>query len=170
MKNTKKIALIAMLIALYFVLSAMLKIPIAGHITLDLGYIALMVAAVILGAAPAMAVGGVGAFLESALMTQRGVSLGWIAMNVIAGGLVGRVLYKIPAQERKRLLISALIVVPVAMLLGATVKMFLDCAIYDLPLLLKIPTTAAAWLSDSAVMLAIGLPLSMALKRRLKLK
>lgn len=170
MKKTKKLALIAMLIALYFVLSAMLKIPIAGHITLDLGYIALMVAAVYLGAVPAMAVGGVGAFLESALMSQRGVSLGWIAMNVIAGGLVGWVLYKIPAQERKRLVISALIVVPVAMLLGATVKMFLDCAIYDLPILLKIPTTAAAWISDSVVMLAIGLPLSIALKRRLKLK
>lgn len=168
MKRTKKLALIAMLIALYFVLSAMLKIPIAGHITLDLGYIALMVAAVYLGAGPAMAVGGIGAFLESALMSQRGVSLGWIAMNVIAGGLVGWVLYKIPAQEHKRLVISALIVVPVAMLLGAAVKMFLDCAIYDLPILLKIPTTAAAWISDSAVMLAIGLPLSIALKRRMK--
>lgn len=168
MKKTKKLAVIAMLIALYFVLSAMLKIPIAGHITLDLGYIALMVAAVYLGAVPAMAVGGVGAFLESALMSQRGASPGWIVMNIIAGGLVGWAMCRLPVQERKKFILTAVIVVPAAMLLGAAAKMFIDCAAYDLPLLLKIPTTAAAWISDSAVMLAIGLPLSMALKRRLK--
>ena len=98
-KGIKEAAVIAMLIALYFVLSAMLKIPVAGHITLDLGYIALMVAAVRLGAAA---------------------------------------------------------------------KMFIDCAMYSLPVALKIPTTLAAWLSDSLVMLAIGLPLSIALEKRIK--
>ena len=167
-KRLKQIAMIAMLIALYFVLSAMLKIPIAGHITLDLGYIALMVSAVYLGAVPAMIVGGFGAFLESTLMSQRGISLGWIVMNVIAGGIIGWVLYKVADENRKKLIISAVIVVPIAMLLGATAKMFIDCAVYDLPLALKIPTTAVAWISDSIVMLAAGLPLSIALKRRLK--
>ena len=167
MKNSKRIALIAMLIALYFVLSAMLKIPIAGHITLDLGYIALMVGAVQLGAVPAMLIGGIGALLESALMSQRGVSPGWILMNVIAGGLIGWVLHRIADGDGKKLARTALMIVPIAMLLGAAVKMFVDCAMYDLPLLLKIPTTAAAWISDSVVMLAAGLPLSMALRRRL---
>lgn len=167
-KKVKLVAMIAMMIALYFVLSAMLKIPIAGHITLDLGYIALMVGAVYFGAVPAMIIGGVGAFLESALMSQRGVSPGWIVMNVIAGGLVGWITKKYADQGRKKLVLSAVIVVPIAMLLGAAAKMFIDCAMYDLPLIVKIPTTAAAWISDSVVMLAAGLPLSMALKRRFK--
>lgn len=165
--KAKRIAMIAMLIAVYFVLSAMLKIPIAGHITLDLGYIALMVGAVYFGAVPAMFIGGIGAFLESALMSQRGVSPGWIVMNVIAGGLTGWVLYRIPNENRKKLLFSALAIVPTSMMLGAAAKMLIDCAMYDLPLVLKIPTTIVAWLSDSVVMLLIGLPLSIALKRRL---
>lgn len=166
-KRVRTVAVIAMMIALYFVLSAMLKIPIAGHITLDLGYIALMVGAVYFGAVPAMIIGGMGAFLESALMSQRGVSPGWIVMNVIAGGLIGWVLHRIDGKERKKLILSAVIVVPAAVFLGAVAKMFIDCAMYDLPVALKIPTTAVAWISDSVVMLAFGLPLSMALKRRL---
>ena len=166
--KVKRIAMIAMMVAIYFVLSAMLKIPIAGHITLDLGYIALMVGAVYFGAVPAMLIGGIGAFLESALMSQRGVSPGWIVMNVIAGGLTGWVLYRIPVREKKRLIISAVAVVLPSMLLGAAAKMFIDCAMYDLPVVLKIPTTIAAWISDSVVMLAIGLPLSVALKQRLR--
>ena len=167
-KNVKQIAMIAMMIALYFVLSAMLKIPIAGHITLDLGYIALMVGAVYFGAVPAMIIGGVGAFLESALMSQRGVSPGWIVMNVIAGGLIGWIARKYADKGRKKLILASAIVVPIAMLLGAAAKMFIDCAMYDLPILVKIPTTAVAWISDSVVMLAAGLPLSLALKRRFK--
>ena len=57
MKNTKQIATIAVFTALYFVLSALLKIPVVGNITLDLGYIALAVGAVYLGAVPAMVIG-----------------------------------------------------------------------------------------------------------------
>lgn len=167
-KKVKQIAMIAMMIAVYFVLSAMLKIPIAGHITLDLGYIALMVGAVYFGPVPAMIIGGMGAFLESALMSQRGVSPGWIVMNVIAGGLTGWVLYRIPVNAKKRLAVSAVLVVLFSVLIGAAAKMFIDCAMYDLPVILKIPTTITAWLCDSAVMLAIGLPLSVALKKRLK--
>ena len=166
--GVKQIAWTAMMTALYFVLSAMLKIPIAGHITLDLGYIALMVGAVYNGAVSAMIIGGLGAFLESALMSQRGVSLGWITMNVIAGGLVGWIVKKYADMGRKKLITASAIIVPIAMLLGAAAKMFIDCAIYKLPILLKIPTTLTAWICDSIVMLAIGLPLSMALKKRMK--
>lgn len=167
-KKVKRVAIIAMMVALYFVLSVMLKIPIAGHITLDLGYIALMVGAVYLGAVPAMIIGGMGAFLESTLMSQRGISPGWIVMNIIAGGLIGWILHKIPEEENKKLIISAVIVTPIAVLIGAAAKMFIDCALYSLPLALKIPTTAVAWISDTIVMLVAGLPLSIAIRRRLK--
>ena len=169
MKKTKKLALIAILTALYFVLAAMLKIPIAGHITLDLGYVALTVGAVYLGAVPGMLIGGIGAFLESALLSQRGVSLGWILMNLIVGGACGFVLHKTVEEGRKRFILSALIVIPASMLLGVAVKTLMDCAIYHLALAVKIPTGIAAWVADSAVMLAMGIPMSMALKKRLRL-
>ena len=43
MKKAKLMATTGMLTALYFVLSALLKIPVAGNIKLDLGYIAMTV-------------------------------------------------------------------------------------------------------------------------------
>lgn len=168
MKSTKQIALIAMLTALYFVLSAMLKIPVGGHITLDLGYIALTVGAVYLGAVPAMLIGSLGALLESALMSQRGASPGWMLMNAIVGFSCGMVLQKAADRGKKKLITSACVVVPLSMLVGVAVKTVVDCAMYDIPLLVKIPTAAAALIADSAVMLLFGLPLSMALKTRLK--
>lgn len=48
-KSVKTMVLTAMLAALYFVLSISLKIPTVGNISLDLGYIALTIAAVYLG-------------------------------------------------------------------------------------------------------------------------
>lgn len=168
MKNTKQIAITAVLSALYFVLSAMLKIPVGGHITLDLGYIALTVAAVYLGAVPAVFVGSIGALLESALMSQRGVSPGWILMNAIVGFLCGMVLKKTVNGDRKKFILSACIVVPLSMLLGVTVKTLVDCAMYDIPIIAKIPASAAALIADSAVMLVCGLPLCLALKGRIK--
>lgn len=169
MKNTKLISITAVFIALYFVLSTLIKIPVTGHITLDLGYIALTVGAVYLGAVPAMLIGSIGALLESALLTMRGVSPGWILMNAIVGYLTGSVLHKYADRGTKKLLISACIVVPLSMLLGVTVKTLIDCALYDIPILAKIPSSTAAWITDSIVMLVFGLPLSMALKKRIKL-
>lgn len=168
MKSTKQVALIAMFTALYFVLSAVLKIPVGGHITLDLGYIALTVGAVYMGAVPAMLIGSFGALIESALMSQRGASPGWMLMNAIVGFLCGLVLHKTADGEKKKLIISACIVVPASMLLGVTVKTLVDCALYDIPIIAKLPTAAAALIADSAVMLLFGLPLSMALKKRIK--
>ena len=168
MNSTKRIALIGVFTALYFVLSAMLKIPIAGHITLDLGYIALTVSAVFLGGLPAMTVGILGAFLESAVLSQKGVSLGWCLMNAVVGYACGAVLYRTSELGRKKFLVSAALVIPLSMLIGVVAKTFVDCALYDVALIAKIPSSTAAWITDSAVMLVIGIPLSMALKNRLK--
>lgn len=169
MKKTKQIAIIGVLTAMYFVLSALLKIPVGGHITLDLGYIALTIGAVFLGAVPAAFIGGMGALLESAMMSARGISPGWILMNVIAGYCCGLVLPKASKKSKKEFVIAACIVVLGSLLVGAAVKTLIDCKLYTLPLAAKIPTGIIAWLCDSFVMLAMGLPLSMALKKQVKL-
>lgn len=170
MKKTKQIAVTAIFTALYYVLSVMLKIPIAGHITLDLGYIALTVGAVYLGALPAMLIGSLGALLESATLSSRGVSPGWILMNAIVGLACGFVLHRTADGDRKRFWICAVLTVVLSMFAGVVVKTLVDCAMYDLAIAAKIPSSAAAWIADSAVMLALGLPLSIALKGRIKLK
>ena len=167
MRKTKLLSVTAVLTALYFVLSVLLKIPVVGHITLDLGYIALSVASVCLGAVPAMAVGGLGALLESAMMSMRGVSPGWILMNVIAGFLCGLVLHRTVEESRTRFTVSAALVIPLSLLLGVVVKTLVDCALYEYSIAAKIPSSTAAWITDSLVMFA-GLPVSLAVKKHLR--
>ena len=168
--KTKRLTAIAILTALYFVLSALLKIPVGGHITLDLGYIALTVGAAFLGAVPGMFIGAVGALLESMILSQRGISVGWIIMNAIVGFSCGKVMHRTLDDDRKKFILSSVIVVLVSMLPGCAVKMFLDCIIYNLPVVLKIPTTLIAYAADSAVMLLFGVPLCLSLRGRLKLE
>ena len=168
MDKTKKLALTAIFSALYFVLSAVLKIPVGGHMTLDLGYIALMVASVCLGAVPAMLVGGIGAFFESALLSMRGVSPGWILMNAIIGLVCGSILPKAYEGKRRTFIFLACGIVLASAFVGMTVKTLIDCLLYDLPLAAKIPVAFIGWIADSAVMLVLGLPLSITLKKQVK--
>ena len=168
MKKTRKITVIGMLTALYFVLSALLKIPVAGNIKLDLGYIALAVGAVYLGAFPAAFIGACGVLIESMLMSQRGIAFGWIAMNAIVRFACGRVLVSTPYAPPARFWLKAAAVVILSMLAGVAVKTVIDCVLYGLAPAVKIPTALAAWILDSFVMLVLGIPISLALKKRLK--
>lgn len=169
MKKTRQITVTAVLTALYFILSALLKIPVVGNITLDLGYIVLAVSTVCLGAVPAAFVGSLGVLLESALMSRRGISLGWILMNAIVGYTCGLVLHKAADGDRKTFWLKAVVSVTVSMLAGVVVKTFIDCALYGIALAVKIPSSVTAWILDSLVMLAVGMPLSLTLKKRIKL-
>lgn len=168
MKKTKLMATTGMLTALYFVLSALLKIPVAGNIKLDLGYIALAVGAVYLGAIPATIIGAGGVLLESLLMSQRGVSPGWIMMNAIVGFACGYVLHKAADGPKKQFWLKAVVVVILSMLVGVAVKTVIDCIMYGLMPAAKIPTALVACALDSFVMLLLGMPISLGLKKRLQ--
>ena len=168
--RVRQYTVIAVLTALYLVLSLLFKIPVGGDIKLDLGYIVLMVSVIYLGAAPAAVIGGLGALLESILTSRKGIAPGWILMNVIVGLICGWVLYKRKDAPVKTLVIAACIVVPVSMLPAVTVKTLVDFALYPYTdvVALKIATAATALVTDSAVMLIFGLPLSVALRGRVK--
>lgn len=168
MKKTKLMATTGMLTALYFVLSALLKIPVAGNIKLDLGYIALAVGAVYLGAIPATIIGAGGVLIESLLMSQRGVSPGWILMNAIVGFACGLVLHKAVNGPSKQFWLKAVAVVILSMLAGVAVKTVIDCLMYGLLPAAKIPTALVACALDSFVMLLLGIPISLGLKKRLR--
>ncbi len=167
MKNTKTIASIAILTALYFVLSAMLKIPIAGHITLDLGYMVLTVSAVYLGAVPTMIVGMIGAFCESAMLSHTGISLGWILMNACVGFFCGKVMKSTFSAGKKKFLISSSVVILLSMFVGVVIKTLIDCVLRSIPIPAKIPSSLAAFITDSLVMF-IGIPIAFALRKHVK--
>ena len=82
--TTKQITGIAILTALYCVLSAMMKIPFIGAISLDLGYIALAVGCLMFGSWGAF-IGAVGCGVESILFSPYGFSISWFVANLIVG-------------------------------------------------------------------------------------
>lgn len=162
-RSVKVMVLTAMLAALYFVLSLTLKIPLRGNISLDLGYISLTVAAVFLGAIPAAIVGGLGAAIESILLSPYGLSIGWVVMNVCIGLICGYVLHKKYRNLRTER-ISAVITILVAVLIGVSMKTLIECTLYSIPVIVKLPKSVAAFLVDSFVMIFGGIPLSDVIK------
>lgn len=146
--NTKKITTIALLTALYCVLSAMMKIPFIGAISLDLGYIALAIACGTVGVWAGI-VGAVGCGLESILFSPYGFSISWFIANLIIGVGCGAVFY-VTKDNRKRVL-SILIFVGIGMLLAKT---GIECFLYHIPFAVKIVKNFVAFVVDSIVMIA----------------
>ena len=166
-KSVKTMVLTAMLTALYFVLSISLKIPTVGNISLDLGYIALTIAAVYLGALPAAIVGGLGAAIESTLLSPYGLSIGWVVMNICIGIACGTFLFHRHFDKPSKLY-KAVFVILVSVFAGVLAKTVIECLLYSIPILVKIPKSASAFFIDSFVMIFAGLPLSVALEGRIK--
>lgn len=163
MNKTKRIAMTAVLIALYFVLSCTIKIPFVGHIVLDMGYVALTVAAVCYGGVTAMIVGAAGCALESIVLTALGFSISWVAMNIIVGLTVGIVCFRLP-DNRKWISIPTIIM---AVALGVVVKTGIECVLYSIPVAVKAPKALVAFAVDSIVMI-LALPLAYTVKKRVK--
>lgn len=160
-KNTKTIALIGILTALYVVFALTLKIPMGiGNIALDLGYIVLTISAFKLGMRSAI-VGGLGAMIESVLFSAYGISYGWIVMNVIIGLICGTLFNKF--SGKKKYLYCGIVIVS-SVLLGITAKTIIECSLYSIPYVAKIPKSAVAFGIDTVVMF-IGLPIAIRLIR-----
>lgn len=148
--TTKKITGIAILTALYIVLSAMMKIPVIGAISLDLGYIALAVGCMVYGPWGAF-IGAVGCGIESILFSPYGFSISWFVANLIVGLGCGYV-FKRYQEDWKRIL-AIIVFVGIAML-GA--KTLIECKLYAIPFEIKIIKNLAAFAIDSITMI-IGL-------------
>lgn len=160
--NIKKICMLAVLTALYVVLSAFLKIPFIGNIQLDLGYIAFAVALYMFGMY-GIFVGVIGCSLESLLFSAYGFSISWAIANLLIGLIVGIVFHALRGKEKQLLRIGSIIIGCVVGLLIA--KTAIECYLYDIPLLVKIPKNAVACAVDAIVMI-IGVYLAHILERR----
>ena len=146
MTKTRKLCYLAVLTALYVVLGAFLKFNLIGNIQIDLGYIAFAVALSIFGL-PGTFVGAVGCAIESLLFSAYGFSVGWFVANLIIGLICGAVF---PITKVTWLRI---VCVFAACGLGLFIaKTVIECALYSIPLAVKMPKSFVAWMTDAAVM------------------
>ena len=152
-KNTRNLTGIALLTALYCVLSAMMKIPFIGAISLDLGYIALTVGCALFGPWAAV-IGAVGCGLESILFSPYGFSISWFVANLIIGLGCGIVFKK---TENIWVRIGSIITFVAIGMLGA--KTGIECYLYHIPWEVKIVKNLVAFGVDALVMI-IGLGIS----------
>ena len=146
----KTISGVAILTALYCVLSAMMKIPFIGAISLDLGYIALAIGCARYGPWGAF-IGAVGCGIESILFSPYGFSIGWFVANAIIGFGCGYVFKKTNSFWKRAL---AVIVFVAIGMLGA--KTLIECYLYHIPFSVKIVKSLVAFGVDTITM-TIGL-------------
>ena len=145
--KTKKITTLAILTALYVILSAMMKIPFIGNISLDLGYIAFVIALLSFKYV-GIAVGVLGCALESILFSAYGFSISWAVGNLIVG-----LAFAIGVNENNYSLLRYMILALIGCLLGiGVVKTIIECALYGIPLLVKIPKNLVAAVVDTITM------------------
>lgn len=146
-EKIKKTCTIGMLTALYVVMSAFIKVPVFGHIVIDLGYFVFSCALSQYGVYGAI-VGVVGCSLESILFTEYGFSLSWFVGNIIIGIGCGL------CFSRQKKTWQKIIVIILFVFFGMFVaKTVIDCALYSIPIVVKAPKSATAFLIDSLVMI-----------------
>lgn len=145
-KTTKYITTVALGVALYVALSMVAKIPIpVGHLALDLGYVVLAVYAYSVGPVAAAIVGGVGCVAVS-MLSSGWFPIGWLLGNILIGILCG-------GDYRHGRTARNVFVSIYSVLLGIlVVKTVVECSLYDIPYMVKIPKNLVAATMDAVVM------------------
>lgn len=159
--TTKKMCNIAILTAMYCVLSFFMKFTLIGNIQIDLGYIALAVGCVYFGPWGAF-IGAVGCGIESILFSAYGFSISWFIGNLIIGLGCG-IAFKKTNNIWMRIVFT-IIFVALGILLAKT---FIECYLYSIPFEIKVIKNAVAFAIDSAVMIC-GIEFVNILKRGAK--
>ena len=158
----KRIALLGIGIALYVVLGFMVKIPLIAHIQTDLGYLVFGVMCAMVGW-PAFIVGVLGALIES-LIFSGWVPIGWMVGQALIGIICGLAFKHIKIKW-----VNIIIAIAAVFLGVAVCKTGIECALYDIPLLVKFPKNAIAFIAD-AVPMVMGYVLAItALKKPIAL-
>ena len=156
--KTKTVAYLGIGIALYVVLGCFMNIPLmAGtHLQTDLGYIVFGAYCYLFGW-PAFIVGVIGCLIES-LLTSGWVPVGWMVGQALIGLTCGHT-YKNTQNKYAHIVITV-----IEVFLGIVlVKSGIECALYGIPLVVKIPKNFVAFIADVIPML-LGLFLGYKLK------
>lgn len=151
-KGTNKvryIAITAIGIALYCTLSMSMRIPLGiGHIAVDLGYVVLTVYAYNFGSISAGIVGGCSAAIMSIL--SGWFSLEWVIANIFVGMVCGKLYNK---DNTKKAIVWNVSITVLAVGFGMLViKTATSYMLYQIPVLVKLPKSITAFITDSIVM------------------
>ncbi len=152
--NLRSVCGIAMITALYCVLSFFMKFILIGNIRIDLGYIALAAGCILYGPWGAF-VGAVGCGFESMLLSAYGFSISWFVGNLIIGLITGYVCKYLTKNLILRI-IAAVLSVAVGIVL---VKTLMECFLFSLPFEIKVIRNLVAFVADSLSM-AVGMILT----------
>ena len=141
----KKLTYTAIGISLYVTLSMVLKIPVIGHIGLDLGYIVLAIYCMRFGAISGAIVGAIGCAFVSLIMSGW-FPPGWFVGNLVIGLICGK-LYT------KGNMLFNIALTGIAVIFGILViKTVIECYMFSIPFIVKIPKNAIAAIMDIFVM------------------
>lgn len=143
--KTKNLCLTALGVALYVCLSMAIKTPLVAHIGIDFGYIVLAVYCYHFGWLSGMAVGGIGCAIVS-MITSGWFSPGWFLGNLLIGGVCGLVFAK---GKRLRNMAICIVMVTVGVML---IKSVVECAMFSIPLGVKLLNNGIAAATDCIVM------------------
>ena len=156
MKKNLKIAILALGIALYTVLSAFVIIPIVNRIKLDLGYIVYGMYLNTFGIA-ATIVGVLGCIFGN-LLKGGSIPFAWAIGQAFIGVTLG---YLLPKTEKTYIKIIYCIV---SAFIGiGVIKTLIEVAIYQFPIWLKFTSNLAAYVAD-VIPLIIGVLLNRKIK------
>ena len=147
--TTRKLARLAMGIALYAVLGMTMNIPLlAGtHLQTDLGYAAFGAFCLLFGW-QAFVVGVFGCLIES-LLISGWVPIGWMAGQLAIGLVCGLVYTK--CNSKVLHVVTTIVMVFVGI---AVIKTGIECALYSIPVEIKFVKNCVAFVADTIPMLA----------------
>lgn len=162
--NTKirRICMTAIGIALYVAVSMIVKIPVIGHISLDLGYIVLAVFCYIYGGVTGAIIGSAGCTLVS-LLASGWFPIGWFLGNAFIGWFCGtRLSYHRYANWKNVAWCIASVFIGVFF-----IKTCVECLLYSIPLVVKMPKNAIAAAMDAIVM-SVGIFIAPKIEKAVK--
>ena len=170
MKNTTKtIALFAVGIALFVVLSLCLQVPVFENYYLCLGYVVMAVYCYSFGTLAGTVVGFFGVILYCVVISGLRGMPGWALGNIVIGVALGLSCMLSAGMKNRALryvLLVAVIVASVALgILG--VKSLTESLLYSQPFLLRVGKNTSAFVAD-VVVLVVSLPVCEIVDRQAK--
>ncbi len=166
-RKTKTLALYAVGIALFVVLSLCLQVPVFENYYLCLGYVVMAVYCYSFGTAAGTVVGLFGVILYCVVISGLRGMPGWALGNIVIGLALGTC-FKATRENRNPLLRSAiqLAVIVLAAALGILgVKSVTESLLYSQPFLVRAAKNSSAFVAD-VVVLIVSLPICVLLDKQ----
>ena len=167
--KTKKLALMAVGIALFVVLSLCLQVPVFENYYLCLGYVAMAVYCYSFGTLAGTVVGFFGVILYCVVISGLRGMPGWALGNIVIGlalGLCFKATKNMKNQIVRTMIHIAVIVASVALGILA-VKSETESLLYAQPFLLRAAKNSYAFVAD-VVVLIVSLPICAILDKQAK--